>query len=128
MNSCVFIYSLSFLGFLSFFFLYFNYFLFYALVISSSSIWLSRCSLISMAGQSIRSIWWTFKCTTTFTNIITIKYTWNSRTISYLLSSFDWYTWYTIYSSSNRLMFLKIYMNTPWKWLSAVCILNILSS
>jgi len=99
----------------SFLFQLFSFF--YALAISSSSIWLSRCNFISMACKSIWSIWWTFKCTTTFTNIISIKYTWNSCTISYILSSFDWYTWYAIYSSTNRLIFLKISISLKKLWM-----------
>jgi hypothetical protein len=62
-----------------------------------------------LACKSIRSIRWTFKSTTICTSIITIKYTWNSCTICYVLSSFDWYTWYAVYSSTNRLILLYIY-------------------
>jgi hypothetical protein len=97
--------------------LYFSFlFLSYALAISSSSIWLSRCNLIFLACTSLRSIWWTFKYTPTFTNNITIKYTWNSCTISDLLSSFNWYTWYAVYSSSNRFLFFSIHIYIINKW------------
>jgi len=75
----------------------------YALAISSSNIWLSRCNLISMVGKSFWSIRWPFKCAATFAEfIIIIKYSWDSCSIGYILSSFNWHTWHALYSSTNR--------------------------
>ncbi len=88
------------------------------LVISSSSLWISWCNFISLACKSIWSIWWTFKCITTIAKInkiITNKSSWNSTEISYVLSSFNRYTWYASYTSSNRWkLFNKIIFFFNW--------------
>lgn len=92
------------------------YFSYYNLVISSSSLWLSRCNFIPMACTNIWSMWWTFKSITISNKvykIFIIKCSWTSCKISNLLSSFNWCTWYASYSCSNR-----------FNWLWKVCILK----